>query len=140
MVGGTPTQHCTLWSGAGFQWGCTSDRRQKENFDDADERDSLARLSEVPIFEWSSKGADPDVRHLGPMAQDFSSAFRLGENDTTISGTDLHGVSLAAIQGLYDINQEQQSALETLLAELEALRQQNAELAERLAALEEGAE
>jgi hypothetical protein len=42
--------------------------------------------------------ADPDVKHLRPMAQDFYAAFKLGMDDKHISMVDAHGVALAAIQ------------------------------------------
>ena len=37
---------------------------------------------------------------MGPMAQDFHAAFKLGQNDISIGGLDATGVALAAIQGL----------------------------------------
>lgn len=77
---------------------------------------------------------------MGPTAQDFYAALGLGEKETTISATDVNGVSLAVIQGHSQISYEQQSALETLQAEIEALRRQHAGLAARLAALEGNAE
>ena len=45
---------------------------------------------------------DKTVRHIGPMAQDFHSAFQLGGsgNDTTITTTDIDGVNMLAIQAL----------------------------------------
>jgi hypothetical protein len=42
-------------------------------------------------------------RHIGPMAQDFYSAF--GLDDKRITTIDEGGVALAAIQGLYRQNQ-----------------------------------
>lgn len=40
------------------------------------------------------------------MAQDFYTAFGLGDSDKAISTIDLDGVALAAIQGLYQVVQE----------------------------------
>ena len=37
---------------------------------------------------------------MGPVAQDFRSAFQLGDSDKTIATTDKVGVSLAAIKAL----------------------------------------
>ncbi len=40
-----------------------------------------------------------EVRHVGPMAQDFHAAFGLGDSDKSIGMQDIEGVALAAIQG-----------------------------------------
>ena len=50
------------------------------------------------------------MRAVGPTAQDFHAAFGLGNDDKTIVGTNLHGVALAAVQGLHEIVQAQRSA------------------------------
>ncbi len=39
-------------------------------------------------------------RHIGPMAQDFHRLFPLNDDDKMLEDADLHGVELAAIQGL----------------------------------------
>ena len=89
----------------------------------------LARLAEMPISTWNYKSDDPAVRHMGPMAQDFKIAFGLGSDETAIATIDTDGVALAAIQGLYQITQEQAETIATLKA-------QNSELEARLVALE----
>jgi len=63
------------------------------------------------------------------MAQDFYSAFELGEDDTHIAVVDEGGVALAAIQGL---NEE----VTGLKAELQRREAETAELKRRLDALE----
>jgi hypothetical protein len=60
----------------------------------------LAKLEVVPIDEWSYRSEDPSIRHIGPMAQDFYSAFRIGEDKRHITTIDEDGVALAAIKGL----------------------------------------
>ena len=57
--------------------------------------------------------------HLGPTAQDFYGAFGLGDDDKSIATIDLDGVSLAAIQGLYELSQEQQARIAALEDRLE---------------------
>ena len=64
------------------------------------------------------------------MAQDFHTAFGLGESDRHISAVDADGVALAAIQGLYKLVQEKD-------AQLTVQQQQIAALESRLAALEQ---
>jgi len=65
------------------------------------------------------------------MAQDFYAAFGLGGDDKQISTVDTDGVALAAIQGLYQLNQE-------LEAENVAQQAQIDSLEARLATLEAG--
>jgi len=85
----------------------------------------------IPLETWNYKTQVDDIRHIGPMAQDFYAAFGVGENDTTISTVDADGVALAAIQGLYQ-------RLQAAEAENAALQQQVDDLEARLAALEAG--
>jgi hypothetical protein len=124
---GNMTWSCSIGNGSN-NWNCSSDRNLKENFEDVDALQVLDRLSQVPIQTWNAKGADPGTRHMGPMAQDFYAAFGLGEDDKHISTGDAGGVALAAIQGLYQLNQQleaenaaQQGQIDTLEARLEAL-------------------
>jgi hypothetical protein len=146
---GNTTWSCLLNDGY-HSWSCSSDRNLKENFESVDALELLERLSQVPIERWNAKGTDPDIRHMGPMAQDFYAAFGLGEDDRHISALDVGGVALAAIQGLYQIAQEQEAQVTSLRAqtagqqaEIDGLKQERdaqqaqiADLEERLAALE----
>ena len=105
----------------------TSDRNAKQNFMPLDGRTILAKVISLPITEWNYKNNSAEVRHVGPMAQDFHAAFGLdGVDDKHISVVDEGGVALAAIQGL---NQK-------LNAKNTELKQQNDSLAERLNELE----
>jgi hypothetical protein len=108
----------TMAEGAG-SWSSLSDRNMKTAIVPADVLSILDRVVSMPMSTWSYIAQGEGVRHIGPMAQDFAASFGLGENDTTISTIDADGVALAAIQGLN--------------AKLEA---ENAELHERLAAIE----
>ena len=76
----------------------------------------LEQLAAMPISTWTMKGDLSGTPHLGPTAQDFYDAFGLGDGNTTINSADAQGVALAAIQGLYQLVQEQ----ERRIAELEA--------------------
>jgi hypothetical protein len=104
----------------------SSDRNVKENFTPVNPRDVLEKVSALPITQWNYK-ADSGVRHLGPMAQDFYSAFAVGMDDKHISMVDADGVAMAAIQGL---NQKFEEELKRRDAE-------NAELKRRLEKLEQ---
>ena len=119
----------TLHSGSG-SWSTLSDRNAKENLALVDGRQVLARLAELPISTWNYRTQAPSTRHIGPMAQDFYAAFKLGESDTMISAVDADGVMMAALQGLYQLVQEQ-------AAQIAALQEENTGLAARLATLED---
>ena len=84
-------------------WTTYSDRAGKDNIRLVDVRDVLARLVSVPIATWNWKSQDASVRHMGPMAQDFMAAFRVGETARGINTVDADGVALAAIQGLHQL-------------------------------------
>ncbi|HEY7061763.1 MAG TPA: tail fiber domain-containing protein [Chloroflexota bacterium] len=107
-----------------------SDRNKKSHFAKVNPREVLARVVSLPIETWNYLGQGPAIRHIGPMAQDFHAAFGVGEDDTRISYVDANGVALAAIQGLYQLVQEQEMQLTVLEAQLAAL-----EVREREAAL-----
>ena len=76
--------------------------------------DELARL---PISTWRYRWDDPDVRHLGPMAQDFAEAFGLGENERWIDTVDADGVNMVAIQELARRIRAMERCLERLEAD-----------------------
>jgi DNA-binding transcriptional MerR regulator len=73
------------------------------------------------------------------MAGDFYAAFGLGEDPRYIGTLDADGVSLAAIQGLYQLAQEQATLIEQFEAENAAQQAQIDDLQARLAALEQRA-
>ncbi|HYG24859.1 MAG TPA: tail fiber domain-containing protein [Verrucomicrobiae bacterium] len=102
-----------------------SDRNAKRDFAPVNSREVLEKVSALPLSTWSYI-ADDGVRHLGPMAQDFHSAFGVGMDDKTISMLDADGVALAAIQGL---NQKLEEKLQQKEMEI-------GELSRRLEALE----
>ncbi len=82
------------------------------------------------------------MRHLGPMAEDFYGAFKLGTGNTSIGVQDLAGVSLAAVKALDERTAELQARteanpLQQKTAEVEQLRTQLNTLEQRLAALEQ---
>lgn len=61
----------------------------------------LAKLDALPVATWRYRWESADVRHLGPMAQDWHAAFGLGKGDTTIPMVDAHGVLVVAMQALH---------------------------------------
>jgi Chaperone of endosialidase len=80
-------------------WQCTSDRNAKTNIAKLNGRLILEKVMLMPVSSWSFKGGE-GFKQIGPMAQDFFSAFKLGSDDKSISPMNMGGVALAAIQGL----------------------------------------
>ena len=110
----------------------SSDRAQKSRIVAVDVDDVLTRVIALPITQWSYN-AVPEVRHLGPMGQDFHAAFGLGATDKGIATVDADGVALAAIQGLNAKLEAKIAEQARQLAEERAARlAQAAEIAERL--------
>jgi len=102
----------------------TSSRAKKEEFDLIDSREILAKVSTLPISEWSFKADRDGTRHIGPMAEDFHATFGVGDDNTHIAVTDANGVTLAALQGLHLELQDRDAEIESLherLKELENL-------------------
>lgn len=96
---------------------CASDRNIKSDVTPVDERQILERVSTLPLSTWRYTTDPSDVRHLGPMAQDFRESFGLGDTDKGYHSIDAHGVSLASIKALYQMVQEQEARLRRLEAE-----------------------
>jgi hypothetical protein len=114
----------------GGSWSSLSDQNAKENIEPVDGREVLEKLAAVPMSTWNYKAQDASTRHIGPMAQDFAKAFKVGEDERRISTVDADGVALAAIQGLHQIVREKN-------AEIERLKEQQAAIARELSALRE---
>jgi hypothetical protein len=104
---GTPTAGVTLAAGGG-SWSSLSDKNLKDNITAVDSKDILEAITALPISTWNYKAQDGSIRHIGPMAQDFYTAFGVGEDNTHITSVDADGVALAGIQALA----ERVSALE----------------------------
>ncbi|HSH17385.1 MAG TPA: tail fiber domain-containing protein [Verrucomicrobiae bacterium] len=105
----------------------SSDRNAKQDFAPVNPRQILDQVARLPISHWRYK-EDPGTRHIGPMAQDFHAAFKVGTDDKHIAPLDEAGVALVAIQGL---NQKLEQRLEQKEAEITELKARMAEL-ERL--------
>jgi hypothetical protein len=101
-----------------------SDRNIKRNIQAVNTREMLKKVVALPIQKWEYKADPKGLRHLGPMAQDFSKAFSLGKDDKTIATVDADGVALAAIQGLNQVVLEKDAKIQSLekrVSQLESL-------------------
>jgi len=126
------TTGCNLPAGSGV-FNCTSSRATKENFLLVSGNDVLSHLRNIDVSTWNYIAEGRQVRHMGPMAEDFFKAFQLGTGNTSIGVQDLTGVSLAAIKELDKRTVE----VEQLRDEVNQLRQANSEMERRLALLEQ---
>jgi hypothetical protein len=116
-----PVAGVTLAAGAG-SWASLSDRSVKRNVAAVDPVAILGRVADLPISTWSYASQSSDIRHIGPMAQDFHAAFRVGEDERYISTVDAQGVAFAAIQGLHRLVRERDAQIDGLRRELDVLR------------------
>jgi hypothetical protein len=104
-----------------------SDVKAKEDLVELEGAQVLAKLSALPVTEWSFKG-DP-VRHIGPTAQHFKAAFGLGADDTHIATLDLASVAVVGVKALHKMIAAREATITQQQTEL-------AELKQRLGALE----
>ncbi|MGC0417285.1 tail fiber domain-containing protein [Embleya sp. AB8] len=61
----------------------------------------LDTVAALPIGTWRYLWEPEEVRHLGPMAQDWHTAFGFNPDDTRIPVVDGLGVTLVCIQALH---------------------------------------
>lgn len=127
------TTGCNLPAGSGV-FNCTSSRYTKENF--ASANGVLASLRKIPVTSWNYISEGREVRHLGPMAEDFFAEFKLGTGNTSIGVQDLAGVSIAAVKELDTQLQQKNAEIERLQNEVKTLRSNQSELEKRLEAIE----
>jgi hypothetical protein len=109
----------------------------KENFRDVDQLQILERVVALPISEWNYRSQNASIRHIGPMSQDFFTAFGAGEDEFHISSVDADGVALVSIQGLYQLVQEKDEQIAALQAEKDSQQEQLTYLEKRIFKLEQ---
>jgi hypothetical protein len=102
--------------------GNCSDRNVKQDFAPVSPSEILDRVLQLPVSKWSYK-FDAGTRHIGPMAQDFYSAFNVGHDEKYITTVDEDGVALAAIQGLNQKLEKKDAEVQALKQRLEKLEQ-----------------
>lgn len=115
----------------GGSFAALSDANMKENFREVSGEDVLVKLAQMPVREWNYTSQDPDIRHMGPTAQDFRAAFGLGDFPLRINTTDADGVALVGVKAL-------EARTRALGEENAALRAALDELRQRLDALAAG--
>ena len=115
-------------------WSNYCDRNKKENFELIDGELILSKISSMPITKWNYKLTDPNDKYIGPMAQDFYSAFHLGGTDSLgINSINIDGVNMAGIKALEKRTSEMKNEIAKLLARYDALVVENKKLNEEIA-------
>ena len=118
----TLTNGCNIAAG-GASITCSSDRNLKENFRKLNGESILAKLKRIPVMEWNFIDETTKAKHVGPMAQDFYSAFSLGTSDKEIAVQDASGIAIVAAQALEKRTtqlKEEVRARDAKIADLEA--------------------
>jgi hypothetical protein len=115
----------------GSGWSSVSDRNAKEDFQQADVREVLDAVAALPMSTWKYKTQAGGIRHMGPMAQDFYAAFKIGEDEKHINNIDEEGVALAAIQGLNQKLDEKDAEIKDLRQTVDDLKKLVQSLAEK---------
>lgn len=120
-------------SGSG-SWSMLSDKNRKANFKSQEEAIVLKKISKLKIGSWSYKSEteEKEIKHVGPFAQDFYKAFKLGESNTLISSVDINGITLFGIKALERQTFNMQQSVNTAITE-----QQPAQLKSDLNSIEE---
>jgi hypothetical protein len=116
---GIVTAGVKLAHGSG-SWSNVSDRNLKTAIAGIDPAHVLDGVLKMPISSWQYIAQSADVRHIGPMAQDFFAAFHLGEDDRHITDIDEGGVAFAAIQGLNEKLETENATMQKEIADLHA--------------------
>ncbi|MEO0085140.1 MAG: tail fiber domain-containing protein [candidate division WOR-3 bacterium] len=105
-------------AGGSNSWASVCDSANKEDFKPVDRRALLEKLASLRVRDYKMRDQNDGTRHIGPVAQDFHAAFGFGETNTAINMADMDGVTLAAIQALYEQVKAQQAEIDALKAEL----------------------
>lgn len=109
-------------------WTNVSSRNMKTNFMPVDSRSILQKVLQLPVTNWNYKVDSANIRHIGPMAQDFYSAFGVGADDEHINSVDTSGVAFAAIQGLNEELKDRDKKIESQQQQINSLQQQMTEM------------
>jgi hypothetical protein len=120
-------------------WSTLSDKTKKTNFRKINGEDILQKISKLEITNWNYISQSPGIRHVGPFAQDFYQAFKLGESETAISTVDIEGINMAALQALIKRTQElndKTEELEQLKKLVQELQSQKKNLESRVKRIE----
>jgi len=100
-----------------------SDKNIKENFTPIKQNKILNKITSLEISTWNFKDNNSSLRHIGPMAQDFYSLFKVGIDDKHIAPMDMASVALVGIQALDKKLQEKDKEIKNLKIQINKLQQ-----------------
>jgi len=126
-----------IFAGAGQNaWGSISDSTKKERLLPMNHADVLRKIGAMKLSSWNYKG-QRDIRHYGPMAQDFYAAFGhdgLGQIgcDTLIYSHDFAGVTFAGVQALVRENERLHVETQDLASQVRRLKEETQDLASQV--------
>ena len=105
----------------GGVWTNASDKKLKDNFQQLDRQDILNKIAKLDIQRWHYIKDSSNITHIGPVAQDFYAAFKVGD-DTTISTIDPAGIALLGLQALKKENDDLKSEIDELKTVVQTLQ------------------
>jgi hypothetical protein len=91
---------------SGGVWVNVSDKNLKENIQPVEQNDMLNKINQLKISSWNYTREGNNVKHIGPMAEEFYQLFNVGNDNKSISTIDPAGISLVGIQALSRQNAE----------------------------------
>jgi hypothetical protein len=112
-----------LLSGAG-SWNMISDKNKKHNINLIKHISYRDYFYNLPIYSWTYK--NEKLTHIGPMAQDLNSIFKVGELPNYINMIDIDGITLLGIKMLYESIEEETKTIEILKLEEEINQEREA--------------
>ena len=80
-------------------------------------------IEKLPVMQWNYKSDNPDIKHIGPVAQDFYTLFGLGNDNKSISSIDPSGIALIGIKELSKQNYQMKEEISRLALENNELKQ-----------------
>ena len=124
MLLGGLTNDITMSNGAkltkGGMWMDVSSKLKKDISMRVNHDRTLEKVIKLPIYNWSYK-TEPGVIHIGPTAEDFHDLFGCGNDNVSLSPSDLAGSAISAVQALHWQNMELKSEIEELKSQLKFL-------------------
>ena len=126
-VGTSTTNGNGAYLSATGVWNNGSSREFKDRFQSLDGNCLLKNISGLSLKSWCYKGTDE--RHIGPVAEDFASAFNVGTEKTDgtidnkyLAASDVAGVALAGVQELMKVIEKQNEKIKDLENQINELK------------------
>jgi hypothetical protein len=120
-------------------WNMISDKNKKHHIVKINGNNLIESINNLPIYSWYYN--KQDIQHIGPMAQDFNTLFKVGEMPDYINMIDIDGITFSGIKTLNgqmktQLKTEKVNAIKTAIEQerlaLEKLELQIKELYEKL--------